>query len=1710
MTTTTIYNDLTAELSALVLEQDNLIKIETHITPQTSPVRVKTPNAPKKKVPKPYVLQSIQELSPVSVLEGIEPNTNHNRNRKAIKNMRKKPSLNPQASRRVEGKGRVVSKMKKLEKQLRELKIEAMRTAKQPAFAEGADPSHSFTLSDPLGMKELAGAVNSPVLQETLRNFNDVASAVKSPGKNFLDMIRPGIAMCEENKELILFSAFASALIYQCISRTKASHATFMVSAGAVLLLTDNKMDYFTAIAAVHIVWAICPSQSSDEEIIADSQGLGDLSMEDLGGVLSTLSLGVTGVKHAMGDSRHNFFKEITNWSRGKENINEIIDLVIRCVDNMFKVVSIHLLGNNTYTSFLVNSDADFEAIKKRIDHIESLQRVNECNPTVENSVYVNVTIEMLEHLHCKIPHNNSTRGMTKIISDHIHILRKIKQRFLDQGMNTTFMRPEPAVVYIAGAPSNGKTQVASSMALILTEMILTLEKERFHGKSQDPTDYLYLARKSPFADTLPRDALVGFHDDFGQEKDVPGDANSEAMAFIRLVNTVGNPAEKAAVEDKGKFKYEPKAVILTSNDAQIKSEVVKHPGALIRRVDYAYYGVPKERYCIKDPSSRDDSFMTKRLDRSKLPKLPNGDSKFGPDMMDFVPYDMKTGKVLGRRMGYAEVIVQQFKMVETKKRWHETRLRDLSTISKDFFSKYPKYRGGTEVAEAEGWLWNDPEEEEPDSEDEKDAMNYIAASRRVEILEAHSGWYDSPSSSESEEEEYESSLGAYPPSIREGVRDIMSGGDHTREFKELVYGLAKIGMNYITNDWWFPKVVASCLVFYGKKFAWFAGSRVTMNDDGSLITPQELYDRWEGECDWEGYVQMFDLNAERLGDSWSTMKIKRETLYHKLMRGASDVLYNSYTFLKKHKDTLEVVFGVLSMLALAGALTSVVGYFNGWFDKVVPNSESTNIEFKPRKDISFKSQMTHSVSRANAEALDPNTNSLMDSVVSTNCYNFQVETPDGDLTRWGNVTMLNASYFIIPYHFINRLKRWQTKVGAKPVVLSQFQGKREFMLTFDEILNNYFINEDLEFQDVALVKTPPRIQPHRDIVRFFYDEVHSRAIQSSMTVRIDPWKSGAHMPHTGEALPAGRVRVRDSYTETEYALRAAVSYSTLHTAPGDCGVLLSLLGKSGCILGIHSAGTPTSGYGVIVSKQMLCKALIEANPIASSEAYNLPSLQFKCLGPAPVKVSTSGDHTLVRSKLFGELDGFPSLKRPSRLFPNNNGDPKVLCYDGYCSNDRIIPQDVLTKAIHQKLDHLERTDNDKARPRLLHTFEQAVEGIYEFDESAPLNFSTSTGYPLMKRYKTKRHFFGEPVDYHRDCVVDLRREASESIEKMNNGELVQFIFIDFLKAELLKKQKVEDAKTRLICGASLLMIIVSRILCGDFMLMVVRGRIRNNSCIGINETSSDWNSLAQHLTYFSSHLFAGDYKGFDKKHTYQLIMSICSLVNKWYNDSYQTARVMLFESIARSVHYVNGELYEWDGGMPSGNPLTAVINTLINEILMICCFILLVGTKTKFHDKVRAAFVGDDNVVAPSPDVSDEFNAVTVAKQLDNFGYIYTDESKQSVTEALKPITDVDFLKRKFRFERTLGRYVGPIDLNTPMESLQWTQRSDPYGVTADKIQSSIREFSLHGEETFNLLTPLVLKAYTKNYGQQARWPSSTDYATVLDEIESEPRVYQ
>jgi len=591
-------------------------------------------------------------------------------------------------------------------------------------------------------------------------------------------------------------------------------------------------------------------------------------------------------------------------------------------------------------------------------------------------------------------------------------------------------------------------------------------------------------------------------------------------------------------------------------------------------------------------------------------------------------------------------------------------------------------------------------------------------------------------------------------------------------------------------------------------------------------------------------------------------------------------------------------------------------------------------------------------------------------------------------------------------------------------------------------------------------------------------------------------------------------------------------------TTSGFCGSPMVAENYQGrVVLGIHSLGNmSTSVVSARVYHEDLVKFLSDKNPISSGDVvlkcdereYELQLLHNKSVanylesGTLCVYGGLKGHHssgkslvcdTLVAKDLcenenFVRTHGAPDMSswRPKRIgilpmieqgFPLRYDDVKEAVDDYFLS-------------VTVRLDNSELELLEKYSEEIAINGSPGVRGVDRID------MNTSAGMPHCK---SKINYFSidESKEYKTYFPKDeLRKEIDFALDNYKAGYRNNFIFMGALKDEAREYSKILEGKTRVFTGQSVAHLIIGRQYYLSFIRVMQRNRIKFECAVGTNAHSEDWDEIAHFLKDFSSYMFDGDYKNYDKSMMAMVIMAIFDGIIEFYkkHSKYDSEDYTVMRGVAYDVAfaYVNyfGDLMSFLRNNPSGHLLTVIINSICGSVYLRIGFKEATGMPmSEYSTYVHSVTYGDDVIVAVSPVIRDLFNFETYQSGLAKYKIVFTPASKTGDTYKFKSFEDLDFLKRSFVFSDELNRYISPLSIGSIHKSLVTCVKSKtitPEDQIVQIFSSAHREMWQHGKVEFTKFVELRKRVFSRcnltHYVKDKLFPS---YDNLLNYYSSE-----
>lgn len=562
-------------------------------------------------------------------------------------------------------------------------------------------------------------------------------------------------------------------------------------------------------------------------------------------------------------------------------------------------------------------------------------------------------------------------------------------------------------------------------------------------------------------------------------------------------------------------------------------------------------------------------------------------------------------------------------------------------------------------------------------------------------------------------------------------------------------------------------------------------------------------------------------------------------------------------------------------------------------------------------------------------------------------------------------------------------------------------------------------------------------------------------------------------------------------------------------TIDGDCGGILVASGKihPRKIMGMHIAGDEVSQVGMsdVVTQEDLLEALGKLNrqvigtplpgPLQTMEkAILVPQGNFSFGGVLPrslgIRVPEKTD--IIPSRIYELL--FDHSSEPSVMTSKDKrclveGSPLVRGASKFGAPTHPMNQEIIEEVIRDLANELISLTTHSDSKRIL-TLSEAINGTDE-EYVDSLNMQSSPGWPFVLKRPNgggKEFLFCGDIGKKEISDMELAERVENRIACAKKGERVESVWTDCIKDERGAKDKIARGKTRVFTICPVDYTIVGRMYYLNFCAFLIRNRLKCFSAIGIDPHSQEWTTLMMRLLKVSTRGFAGDYSNWDGTLSPQMMLGFCEVVNLWYGGTSEDndVRRVLIDEMTHTVQLMMTTVYVSHQGSPSGTPLTSIVNTVVNEMYLRYCWLVLAPedkrTLFHYHQAVASVIYGDDNVVAVSRPHLWFFNAQTLASELGKYGITYTMTDKTSEIVSDGDIEEVSFLKRRFR--RRGKWYLPLLEPNTIRELTNWIREcSNPAEMTYDNCCEALSYTSFYGEKEYNRLYFAMVKALKQKH---------------------------
>lgn len=1304
----------------------------------------------------------------------------------------------------------------------------------------------------------------------------------------------------------------------------------------------------------------------------------------------------------------------------------------------------------------------------------------------------------------------------------HMNLLKRVQVPFDQANLAGYGTRVVPLMIMLRGPSGTGKS--SATIPLLNEILAATLPEEKLESFSRNHMDHIYARQpEHGFWDGYHNQFACVF-DDFGQARDIAGTPDNEFMDMIRAGNLFPDTLHMASLESKGNVNFTSKVILATTNLQTITPQSINESEAVARRFDLVYTVVPKVEFCTD--STMNLPIWSRRLDVKKAPLV------WSKDVYDFFPHEFKSGITSAEPLSYDEVAarcISAFSSHHDRGLKYESRVFDLK---REAILRRTDFGVGKMVSQA-GMDCDDCSFEDMlNDEAFVDAREMSLSEYKALLLTAPRDFMNTSGKEASQ------CVGRWWRSL-----DLDEKAPYVDAYLRNFRGFSITPLQFLVRCYTTNPFIVGDFINTGWNWSVYFSSWLDTPAAHAFATHVEYVSPSVSLP-----VAVLRLSRDRCLSWFSQLKKRFDAIV---------AAHPAFVILAKAVAAIAVVF------ATARGAWMLVGKLGGgedadcdtikmssdgveWPSDPLPGDKDTTddtdlvfqgsdgnlrgLKHGSRVRVKGRAAKVVAANEFHTEAGDDvSGDDILNMILTKSTYTLKF--PNGIVL--GIVTFVSGRVAIMPSHFVHLIR---AKINAgllspsSDMLLVKGVSGVKHLLSASFFVENRFV--DVAGRDMVCFQAPSKLPLHKDITKFFLGREQAGLVRD-FPIKLSVVRGGSvNFAYAPRAVVVTDNVVKNS-TMGEITISRGYAYD-FPTTSGDCGSLLALVdsgSRAGKILGFHVAGSHYKGMSSALDREDVVMAISSAETLAGALAVkSTPNvcapdtmasqhgdgpfgLPFEIIRESPLHVRQVERSKIIRSPLYRAWG--PALTRPAMLGSQPDKgqgkiEPMKNALSKYIPKVKDLDVEVLGLAADSYWSRLCKGIGVSSVAPRCYSFREAVAGIpgQDFCDSIPRQ--TSAGFPYCAQPKPgfpgKTWFFGggDEYDFEREQCRDLEIQVQEILDKASQGIRSEHIFVDFLKDERRPLAKVDAGKTRLISAAPLALSIATRMMFLDFSISIMKSRVVNGCAVGVNPYSAEWELMARMLESKGDKYLAGDFSNHDGSLSVEQLKSTLSIVESYYYNATPEevlCRRTLFFELYDSKHINGSTIYQWRGCLPSGHPLTTIVNSLCNQINFRVAWYMANGNDVSsfanFDDHIELMVYGDDNLACMDDFAAEVFTPGVVTGNLKELGMTYTNPAKDGVNDHFQDEDKVSLLKRTFRFEPLIGRRVAPLELAVVLEMPYWTRKgSRSVSITEDTLDTAIGELSLHGERIYRAHAPRMLRAARERLGY---CPRITDWAHVL-----------
>jgi hypothetical protein len=804
-------------------------------------------------------------------------------------------------------------------------------------------------------------------------------------------------------------------------------------------------------------------------------------------------------------------------------------------------------------------------------------------------------------------------------------------------------------------------------------------------------------------------------------------------------------------------------------------------------------------------------------------------------------------------------------------------------------------------------------------------------------------------------------------------------------------------------------------------------------------------------------------------------------------------------------KINLQTVFGISAAIVTACQLLKF------WFGRSKGGSKAQgyglldNPEFREMSnDVWSPSDKIQTNVRSHLSKASLTTGqSNIEKMVSNNLYRGNIYFGDEKIGTIQGMC-IEAKLFVVCKHYVSMIESSvrAKKDSSKHISVVLRNGDLESCHKFKATLN---------FENAYMV-------PNKDLVVLHIPELGSRshlAKHLPLGEEVYPTIGTRFSRSVSGALETCSSSVTSSDTVNVGTLPKYLGINYIGSDPhytGLCGAPIIQDGKSGShIIGFHSAGSSSDARTAIACR--LTKSNFDnavsfftdtspsfLSPTAESDIdlvaqygnvrrvephfksplnFIDPGHQFEVFGVVNEMVTPHSQYSVSPiSESISIHCGVDNVYVTPKFRPRWFGPQKTM--EALATPGEGFPDHILSSAVDEYLSPLlPAVGPYKSGLKCPLTDFQVINGA-PYKYMSPMKKQTTMGFPFQGK-KITHLLTLDPEELPPGYIGDGYTFDDEVMEhyhlvdaKMRKNQRVNFLAKACSKDEVVTKEK---CRTIYVGSAGLTMI--GR----KYFLPVVQflqmKTIDSECAVGLNCFGPESELIYQRVRFFGGdRIIAGDFSKYDARlpvsilqAALKIMIKIASTMSGYQPEDLTAMNSFALELASPTIDFFGDVINLSSGGHISGNPLTAVLNSIANSLLLRCVYYTMRPPKElcEFRDHVALLTYGDDNLGSVSSEC-DFMDMVQCKNVLGERGIGYTSPDKDEIILPFYPAEKADFLKRDFNRQHETGCHLGALDMSSifkPLHMINFNPDAfpTPEMMSIYLLSSALDELFNHGK---------------------------------------------